>query len=441
MGRDANDILQEGGPGAIDELLAKAKPYKGKGRSSGHHGAPPPVATKMNAANSTQVSMRRGEVSPTQPVTVPLEIYGKLSAVIPPRNWLLGTTWCRKFPSGLFAPGGVGKTSMRIAQAIAVTTMKPITGEFVHRRCKLLYISLEDDIEELMRRIRACLLHHNLEYPEGWLYFCAPGRRSGKLVSKELMKADLVHYMESAVIEHGIDVIVIDPLVKAHGVEENSNTDMDAVLAIIADLSIAADIVVDFLHHTSKGTMEAGNVDKARGASAIKDGGRLMKSLTVMSPEEAKVFGITNEEDRKSLVRYDNGKVNIVKAERAKWFKLVDVELGNGNEDYPSGDRVQAIEVWEPPDAFEGLTNFTCNTILNEIEAHWDAGTPRSAENTGQNQAWMVVAKTANKDEASAKRIIRKWLETGVLLKDTYKDEKQRKDRLGVRVDNSKRPS
>ena len=338
---------------------------------------PPPIAAKL--LNGTGNAIRRlapNELATEQPATVPLDIHCKLRPNIPPREWLLGTTWCRKFPSGVFAPGGVGKTSLRIAQAVAVTTGKPITGEFVHRRCRALYISLEDDIDEIERRVLACLLHHGLEFPEGWFFFCSPGRRSGKLISRELMVADLVWYIRDAILQHKIDVIVVDPLVKAHSLDENDNNGMDAVLAIIADLAIAANIVFDFLHHTSKGPAEAGNADKGRGASAIKDGGRLMKTLTGMSLDEAKAFGITSEEERKSLVRYDNGKVNIVKAENAKWFRLVDVELGNGTEEYPNGDHVQAIEVWTPPDAFEGLSNFTCNNILNTIQAAWDASTP-----------------------------------------------------------------
>jgi AAA domain-containing protein len=439
MGRDANDILQEAGPDAIAEMLAKAKPYKAKSKAkpNGVH-APPPISTKLLG---NALAPNPSALQPERQVTMPLEIYGKLSNTIPPRHWVLGTTWCRKFPSGLFAPGGVGKTSLRIAQAVAVTTGQAITGEFVHWRAKALYICLEDDIDEIQRRFRACLLHHGLEYPEGWLYFCAPGRRSGKLVSRDLMKADLVHYMEAAVLEYGIDVIIIDPLVKAHGLEENSNTDMDAVLAIIADLSIAADIVVDFLHHTAKGPQEAGNVDKARGASAIKDGGRLMKSLTVMSPEEAKIFGIKDDTVRKSLVRYDNGKVNLVKAAHAQWFKLVSVDIGNGTPEYPNGDNVQAIEVWTPPDVFDGLNTSKTNEILDIFDEAWNAGTPYSdAAAATTRAAWKVVSEATGKDKEPSRSIVATWVENKVLVHADYYDKADRKERKGLKVDPTKRP-
>ena len=85
-----------------------------------------------------------------------------------------------------------------------------------------------------------------------------------------------------------VDVVCLDPFVKSHGVPENANTGMDAVVATMADLATRLGIAVDVPHHVSKGTAEAGNADKGRGASSVKDGARLVYTLTAMSPEEAK---------------------------------------------------------------------------------------------------------------------------------------------------------
>ena len=40
-------------------------------------------------------------------------------AQVPPRRWLLGVTFCRKFLSGLIGEGGAGKTTIRYAQYLA----------------------------------------------------------------------------------------------------------------------------------------------------------------------------------------------------------------------------------------------------------------------------------------------------------------------------------
>ena len=52
--------------------------------------------------------------------------------IIPPREWLLGNTFCKKFLSSLIADGGVGKTALRIAQ-IGVPGDRPVP----HRRTRV----------------------------------------------------------------------------------------------------------------------------------------------------------------------------------------------------------------------------------------------------------------------------------------------------------------
>jgi RecA-family ATPase len=87
---------------------------------------------------------------------------GDDDAAIPPRGWLLGNVLCRRFVSSLVADGGVGKTAVRIAQCLSLATERPLTGEHVFQRCRVLLISLEDDRDELRRRVEAARLHHGV---------------------------------------------------------------------------------------------------------------------------------------------------------------------------------------------------------------------------------------------------------------------------------------
>ena len=61
-----------------------------------------------------------GETTITREVAAPVGLgkwdAGDDDAPIPPRGWLLGNAFCRKFVSSLLADGGVGKTALRIAQ-------------------------------------------------------------------------------------------------------------------------------------------------------------------------------------------------------------------------------------------------------------------------------------------------------------------------------------
>jgi hypothetical protein len=81
---------------------------------------------------------------------------------IPPRGWLLGVILCRKVAASLIADGAVGKTTLGLAQALELATGRPLIGNFVHHRARVLYLSLEDDYDELRRRVKAAMLHYGV---------------------------------------------------------------------------------------------------------------------------------------------------------------------------------------------------------------------------------------------------------------------------------------
>jgi len=137
--------------------------------------------------------------------------------------------------------------------------------------------------------------------------------------------------------------------IKLHAVEENDNGAMDYVCDLLTKIAIDGNIAVDAPHHTKKGQQTAGDADAGRGASSARDAGRLLYTLTRMSEEEAKAFGIPAEQ-RALYIRLDSSKVNIAPPpSEATWFKLVGVQIGNGTDDYPNGDDVQTVVPWHPP--------------------------------------------------------------------------------------------
>src|SRR6188768_2915879 len=50
-------------------------------------------------------------------------------STIPPRAWLYGRHYIRKYVSVTVSPGGVGKTSKSIAEALAMATGRDLLGE------------------------------------------------------------------------------------------------------------------------------------------------------------------------------------------------------------------------------------------------------------------------------------------------------------------------
>ena len=366
----------------------------------------------------------------------------------PPRGWLYGVSFCRRFLSSLLGDGAVGKTALRYAQYLSIAIGRSLTGEHVFQRCRVLIISLEDDINELRRRIRAIRLHHNIEQSEltGWLFYAAPGAACGKLMTMDargnLLRGKLADNLEATIIARKADLVAIDPFVKSHSVEENNNSAIDDVAQILTDLSAKYNIAVDVPHHVSKGPADPGNASRGRGASAMNNAGRLVYTLTTMSSDEAELFGI-NENERKSFVRLDSAKVNITKSTgAAKWFRLIGVNLGNATDMYPNGDEVQTVEVWTPPDTWADLPADLLNRILTAIDGGLPDGNRYSdGPNVGNRAAWKVVKEHApKKTETQAREIIRAWVKNGLLVPEKYENPTTRKEVFGLSVDPTKRP-
>src|SRR5262249_45059732 len=63
---------------------------------------------------------------PSAPVSLGEWDAGEDNGPIPPRGWLLGNQFCRRFLSSLIAPGGTGKTALRMLQYLAMTTGRPL---------------------------------------------------------------------------------------------------------------------------------------------------------------------------------------------------------------------------------------------------------------------------------------------------------------------------
>jgi hypothetical protein len=368
--------------------------------------------------------------------------------VIRPRGWLSATQFCRQFLSLLIAPGGTGKTALRYLQAIELAreTTETITGFKKFQRCKVLIIGLEDGRDEMDRRIQAALIHHRIkraEIKEHLFCWSPKGMKLAEMKGNSRQIGELERRLRGKIERLGIDLVLVDPLIKAHGLEENSNEAMDFVCELLTKLTIEYNIAIDTSQHTRKGTLVAGDADNARGASATRDAGRLGYTLSTMTDEEAATFGIEPGQ-RRFYVRLDKAKVNIEPpAEKATWFKLVGVRLGNGNEMYPNGDEVQTVEPWTPPDTWANLSNTALNAALTEIDAGMSNGQRYSgAPNAKERAAWPVVQRHCpDKTEAQCREIVRTWLKTGLLFAKEYDDPVDRKKRDGLCVNTAKRPS
>ncbi|MBR0936696.1 AAA family ATPase [Bradyrhizobium jicamae] len=409
-----------------------------------HTGAPPPVSGPEDYGLP-------GPIEDAEPQPRPADGLsewdaGDVAGLPPPREWLLGNQFCRSFLSGILAPGATGKTALRTLQYLALATGRPLTGQHVFKRSRVLLLSLEDDDNELQRRLLAARIHHGIEAADlkGWLFCATPkGIKLADIKDGARVRGPLEAMLRETITRRQIDLLGLDPFVKLHTLEENDNGAMDFVCGLLVQLAIELNIAVDVPHHTKKGQQVAGDADAGRGASSARDAGRLMYTLTRMSDQDGEAFGI-RAEDRRQYIRLDSAKVNTApQSGEATWFKLIGVRLENGTVDYPNGDEVQTVIPWHPPKTWDGITSAQLNAALDEIEAGLPNGQRfTDGPNTTTRAAWRVVQQHCpGRTESQCRDIVRTWARNGLLVSEEYDDPIDRKPRKGFRVIAAKRPS
>ena len=264
-------------------------------------------------------------------------------SMLPRRRWLLEGTLLRGNVTVEVAPPGAGKSTLGIQQAVAIVTGRPITGHQVHEQTKVWVYNNEDDGDELKRRLAAVLQHWGISFAEvrGRLalnsgadrpLLVAKADRAGNVIRLPDIDACIEH-----IKAHGIGVFIVDPFVETHEVNENSNEQVKAVAVMFREIARRGECAVMLVHHTAKPPQgasdgHAGNLNTARGASALVGVARIVQTLFAMSSKDAERYGVP-EEERHRYVRLDDAKANVsLIGADARWFRRVGVTIANGDE-------------------------------------------------------------------------------------------------------------
>ena len=264
-------------------------------------------------------------------------------AMIPARQWVLGRILLKGHLSVLVAPPGVGKSTLVIAMAVSIVTGEKITGHDVHRQGKVWIYNNEDDTDELKRRLAAVLQHNDISYDlvRGHLAMNSGADRP-LLIAKTMSDGTVIRLPDveaciAHIKKHNIIAFVVDPFIETHECDENSNQEIKRVAQMYRDIARQGNCAVFLIHHTAKppqGSSEghAGNMNTARGASALIGVSRCIVTLYGMSKKDAEMYGI-DEKDRHKWARLDDAKANLSLATPdAYWYQRIGVEIANKDE-------------------------------------------------------------------------------------------------------------
>ncbi len=183
---------------------------------------------------------------------------------IDPRQWLgRSRHHIRKFVSVTAAPGGKGKTSLAIVEALEMVTGRRLLCEKPETQptaepLRVYYWNGEDPLDEVQRRIQAACKRYGIKRKEieGRL-FVGTGDDSKIMLAKESGKGLVViEPLRDAMIAElkakQIDVFTADPFIRSHGVSENDNVKIDAVCNVFREIARKAGVAVELLHHVRK---------------------------------------------------------------------------------------------------------------------------------------------------------------------------------------------
>jgi hypothetical protein len=361
------------------------------------------------------------------------------------RDWLYGRLLVRKFVSLTIAPGGVGKSSLIVVEALAMITACDLLGVApIGPRLKVWLWNLEDPIEETERKIHAALIHYGIKREDTDGLFVNSGRdeeceplviakkqRDGVIICKPVVD-DLVKQIK----ELEIDVLVIDPFVSCHEVEENANSEIDQVAKLWSRVADLGNCAVHLVHHTRKA--QAGievTAESARGAKALTDAARVARAINQMSVDEGKKAGIENP---RMFFRTFNDKANLAPPmANSDWFKLESVSLGNGPFGL-QGDSIGVVVKWTWPDYTAGITGTDFDKVAAVVRAGKWRGNMQAKDWVGKAVAQALgLVLTAPGDKAKVVGLVNFWLSTGALVEVEEKDE-HRKTRTFIEVRNDR---
>jgi hypothetical protein len=380
-------------------------------------GAYDPRGDLIHVANCP-VSQRHADqpVSPT--IIRPTQFTWRDPSQIPPRRWLFGRHYVRKFASCTIAPPGVGKSTLALAEAVSMATGLGFLGHKPPTALRCWYFNGEDPRDELERRIAAICLRHGVEPREiGDRLFLDSGReteiilavmeRKGAVIAQPIVSA-----VTAAIKELAIDVLIADPFVSTHAVQENDNSAIDAVVKTWARIADETNCAIELVHHSRKLGGSEVSAEDARGASSFIGAVRSARVINTMSEAEAIKAGV---ETRREYFRLDAAKSNLAPPEASQWFRLVSEPLGNDG-DGP-GDFVGVAVRWQWPDAFEGLST----DDLRKVQARLRQGGEWAENVQAKNWVGKAVAEVLGLDvddiaqEARIKSLLKTWIKNKAL--------------------------
>lgn len=365
---------------------------------------------------------------------------------LPRRPWVWGRWLLRSTVSAIVAPGGIGKSSFVASMLLSLASGKQeLLGKTVWAGPKRVwYWNLEDTLDELEMQLVAAAMFHRVDQAacadrifldsgmEGNELKIAIEDREGYRIAIPVVEA-----LVAELIRLKIDVLIVDPFVSSHGVSENDNGAIDAVVKTWSIIAKRANCSIVLVHHTKKLGGDKVTAEASRGAVSLIAAARVTLVLNRMDKDEAERFGIGEDSERRRLFTVQDDKANRAPAEDAQWFRLAsqDVDNSTGQDDPfgEEGDSVGVVTRWYPPDAFAGITVDHLRRVQAAVAAGAFKAHHSATDWVGHAVAGVLGLDPQNKgDRARILKLVGTWEASGALRVEERKDQNRQMKRFIV---------
>jgi hypothetical protein len=365
---------------------------------------------------------------------------------IPIRQWLYSSCYIRESVSVTAASDGVGKSTLVVGEVLAMASGRGLLGVSPNGCLRVWYWNGEDSLTELNRKVAAAMIRHGLSREDLGDRLRLSGREMPMALATDdgrgvRLNHQLIRRLTKIIRARAIDVLVIDPFISCHRVRENDNIAVDKVVKSLGDVAEETGCSIMIVHHTRKAAPgEKLTADHARGASALKAATRFARVLNAMTEEEAELAEV-DEDERRSYFRSDKDKTSFAKSsERADWYKLESVDLGNTLGEFGDSDKVGVATAWFYPRTEKPM--ITKSTVIR-AQDRIRAGGPWRENQQAKNEQWVGVPValaigwdlTSKAKKKVINELVQDWIGRGWLKKVIGQDYK-REDRWYVEAGN-----
>lgn len=177
---------------------------------------------------------------------LPVRRANELDIQLPEHSWLIHSIWSYGAVGIIGGPAKCCKSWLGIDMAVSVASGSPCLGRFeVQRPGPALIFMAEDAICAVRSRIEALCAHRQLDIDRLNLY----------VITASTLRLDLIRdqkRLQATLAAFKPRLLLLDPLVRLHRLDENSATDISNLLGFVREMQRSYDTAIVLVHHTSK---------------------------------------------------------------------------------------------------------------------------------------------------------------------------------------------